>query len=355
MSRRAVEITLSVSEHAQLVKWHRGHRTPRALAERAGIILWAAEGQRNDQIAQRLGCRRARVSKWRRRFVQQRYEGLRDAPRPGQPVKYRPEDERRLLAQLDSPPPAGYARCNGRLLAEALQLPADWVWAVLRRQRISLARRRSWCISTDPQFAPKAADIVGLYLDPPENAVVLSVDEKPHIQALERAQGWLRLPDGKALTGFNHEYKRHGPSTLFAALEVATGQVKAGHFQRRRRRDFLAFLNEIVTAYPQRQLHVIVDNLNIHKPKRDRWLRQHPRVHLHFTPTHASWLNQVEVWFSLLARNALRGASFTSGQQLRDAINAYIAAYNPHAVPFEWTKRQVRSVEPKNKYANLYN
>jgi transposase len=218
-----------------------------------------------------------------------------------------------------------------------------------------LQRRRSWCISTDPEFARKAADIVGLYLHPPENAVVLSVDEKPHIQALERAQGWLRLPDGKALTGFSHEYKRHGTSTLFAALEVATGQVKAGHFHRRRRRDFLAFLNEVVAAYPQRQLHVIVDNLNTHKPKQDRWLRQHPQVHLHFTPTHASWLNQIEVWFSLLARQALRGASFTSVRQLREAIDAFITVYNPQAVAFEWTKREVWSVEPKHKYAYLNN
>ena len=155
--------------------------------------------------------------------------------------------------------------------------------------------------------------------------------------------------------GFRHEYKRHGTSTLFAALEVATGQVKAGHFQRRRRRDFLAFMNEVVAAYPQRELHVIVDNLNTHKPKQDRWLRQHPQVHLHFTPTHASWLNQVEVWFSLLARQALRGASFTSVRQLRGAIDAFIAAYNPQAVPFEWTKREVRSVEPKHKYSYLSN
>ena len=168
MSRRAIEITLSVSETAQLEKWCGGHRTPRALAERAQIILWAAQGQRNDQIAQRMGGRRARVSKWRRRFASHRVRGLLDAPRPGQPVKYGREYAKRLLARLDNPPPAGYARWNGRLLAEALKLPADWVWAVLRHRGISLERRRSWCVSTDPQFAPKAADIVGLYLDPPE-------------------------------------------------------------------------------------------------------------------------------------------------------------------------------------------
>lgn len=355
MSRKAVDILLTVSEQEQLQRWCRGQQTPRALVERARIILAAAEGWSNDEIAQRQHTRPARVSKWRRRFAGQRCAGLQDAPRPGQPVKYGPGEERRLLAQLDQLPPPGYAAWNGRLLARALARPPDWVWAVLRRHRISLQRRRAWCISTDPQFAQKAADIVGLYLDPPDHAVVLSVDEKPHIQALERAQGWLRLPDGKALTGFSHDYKRHGTSTLFAALEVATGQVKAGHFRRRRRRDFLAFMNELVAAYPQRELHVIVDNLNTHKPKQDRWLRRHPRVHLHFTPTHASWLNQVEIWFSLLVRHALRGASFTSVQQLRAAIDAFIAAYNPEAAPFEWTKREARPVVPKHKYANLLN
>jgi transposase len=355
MSRKAVEISLNDSEREQLERWTRAHQTPRAMAERAQIVLWAAQGLRNDAIAERLRCRRARVSKWRRRFAARRCAGLSDEPRPGQPTKYGAEPEKRLLAQMDSPPPSGYAAWNGRLLAQALGVSADWVWGTLRRHNISLQRRRSWCISTDPEFSRKAADVVGLYLHPPENAVVLSVDEKPHIQALERAQGWLRLPDGKALTGFSHEYKRHGTSTLFAALEVATGQVKAGHFQRRRRRDFLAFMNELVAAYPQRELHVIVDNLNTHKPKQDRWLRQHSQVHLHFTPTHASWLNQVEVWFSLLARQALRGASFTSVRQLREAIDAFIAAYNPQAVPFEWTKRHVRSVEPKYKYAYLNN
>ena len=161
-------------------------------------------------------------------------------------------------------------------------------------------------------FAQKAADVVALYLQPPENAVVLSVDEKPHIQALERAQGWLKLPNSKALTGFNHEYKRHGTTTLFAALEITTGLVKAGHYRRRRRVEFLHFMNRIVAQHPGWEMHVILDNLNTHKPKHDRWLARHKNVHFHFTPTHASWLNQVEVWFSILSRHALAGASFTS-------------------------------------------
>jgi transposase len=152
---------------------------------------------------------------------------------------------------------------------------------------------------------------------------------------------------------FTHEYKRHGTSTLFAALEVASGQIKAGHFHRRRRRDFLAFMNEIVAAYLHGELHVIVDNLNTHKPKQDRWLARHPNVHFHFTPTHASWLNQIECWYSILSRQALCGASFTSVRQLRQAIDSFIESYNPRAAPFEWKKKKVHSVHPQPYYADL--
>ncbi len=185
--------------------------------------------------------------------------------------------------------------------------------------------------------------------------MVLSVDEKPNIQALERAQGWLRLPDGRALTGFSHEYKRHGTTTLFAALEVATGQVKAGHYKRRRRREFLDFMNEVVAAYPGRELHIVLDNLNTHKPKHDRWLQRHPNVHFHFTPTHASWLNQVECWFSILTRRAIKGASFTSPEQVGEAIDRFVQAHDRTAAPFEWRKREVKAVGFKRRYADLRN
>jgi transposase len=184
---------------------------------------------------------------------------------------------------------------------------------------------------------------------------VICVDEKPHIQALERAQGWLRLPNGKSLTGFNHGYKRHGTTTLFAALNVATGQVKAGHYKRRRRREFLDFMNEVVADYPEREIHVILDNLNTHKPKHDGWLARHPCVHFHYTPTHASWLNQVEVWFSILSRLALKPASFTSPQQVRNAIDLFLAAHNKDAAPFEWRKRQVYPKGLKKYYSDLCN
>jgi transposase len=356
MSKHPTALTLSPEDRACLESWVRAGKTERRLADRARVILAAAAGQSTIQIARSQRMRRATVSKWRVRFAQSGLNGLQDAPRPGAVPRYTETTEHRILARLDEAPPSGYATWTGSLVAEALgDVSKHQVWRVLRAGGIHLQRRRSWCISTDPQFAAKAADIVGLYLNPPENAVILSVDEKPHIQALERAQGYLKLPTGKAVTGFNHEYKRHGTTTLFAALEVLTGKVVGGHAHRRRRRDFLAFMNEVIAVYPAQELHVILDNLNTHKPKHDRWLARHKNVHLHFTPTHASWLNQIECWFSILSRRALRGASFTSPHQVRDAIDRFIEAYNQDAAPFEWTKREVHNVHPKRYYADLRN
>ncbi len=220
---RAAEVALTSEQRATLRLWRAAGKTERRLALRAQIILAVAEGLSNKAAAGRLATRPATVSKWRGRFARHGLAGVADAPRSGKPRHYETKDEQRVLAALDTPPPAGYARWNGALLARHLgDISKHQIWRVLREHEISLERRRRWCISTDPAFAQKAADIVALYLQPPENAVVLSVDEKPHIQALERAQGWLKLPNGKALTGFNHEYKRHGTTTLFAALEVAS-------------------------------------------------------------------------------------------------------------------------------------
>lgn len=354
MSYAAVAISLTPEEADTLTRWARAGRSEHRQASRARIILRAAAGEGTNAIAAALGTRPATVSKWRTRFAALRLAGLVDEARPGKPRTYTEATERRILAQLDEPPPSGYAQWNGRLVARALgDVSADQVWAILRKHKIALARRRSWCISTDPEFARKAADIVALYLHPPANAVVIAVDEKPHIQALERAQGYLKLPNGQALTGFAHEYKRHGTSTLFAALAVATGQVVAGHYRRRRRIEFLDFMNRVVAAFPGQELHVILDNLNTHKPKHDRWLARHPRVRLHYTPTHTSWLNLVEVWFSILARAALAGASFTSVRELRDAIDRFIAAWSADAHPFEWTKEVVHQVPLKKRYADL--
>jgi transposase len=356
MRRSSAAVQVSVEEKQVLDEWLRRGKTERRLAERAKIVLLAHEGRSNEEIAEQLDTRTARVSKWCGRFRKDRIAGLTDSARPGKPALYDKRTEKRVLSLLDEKPPKGYSQWNGNRLAEVLgDVSTAQIWRILRRHDICLQRKRSWCISTDAEFGPKAADVVGLYLNPPENALVLSVDEKPSIQALERAQGYLRLPDGKAVNGYSHCYKRHGTTTLFAALEVTTGLVKAAHYPRRRRREFLDFMNEIVSGHGDREIHVILDNLNTHKPKNDRWLKSHKNVHFHFIPTYSSWLNQVECWFSILSRQALQGASFTSPGQVRKAIDDFVEAYNPKAAPFEWKKAVVFPSAPKKKYADLCN
>jgi len=354
MAGIATRITLTEDESAQLTAWTRNGTTEQRIAERARIVLEAATGKTTKEIASQVGMRPATVSKWRTRFGEARLAGLADSPRSGKPPTYAEETTQRILALLDEPPPDGYASWNGRLVAQALgDVTESQVWRVLREHNIFLQRRRSWCISTDPQFAQKAADIVGLYLDPPANAMVISVDEKPAIQALERAQGWLRLPNGGALRGQNHEYKRHGTTTLFAALEVHTGITHIRHSRRRRRREFLDFMNSLVAIYPSTELHVVLDNLNIHKPRHDRWLARHPNVHFHYTPTHASWLNQVEIWFSILTRATLHGLSATSPREVCAAIDRFTEARNENPIPFEWIKAEVNPVAVVHRYADL--
>jgi transposase len=340
--QEATPIVLSAEERTTLEGWVRSGTTQHRLVERARVVLLAAAGMASRAIARDLGCARGVVSRWRVRFAEDRLAGLTDAPRSGKPRTYGADAGRRILALLDRPPLAGFARWTAPLIATELGDVSDqYVWRFLRAQRIDLAGRKSWCLSSDPEFATKAAAIVGLYLAPPENAIVLAVDEKPAIQALERAQGYLKLPNGRSLHGQAHEYKRHGNSTLFTALNVATGQIKARHTRRRRRVEFLDFMNAVVADYPDQEIHVVLDNLKTHKPKRDRWLARHDNVHFHFTPTHASWLNQVEIWFSILARSALNGASFTSVRQLRQAIDAFIDVYNPTATPFQWQQTKI--------------
>lgn len=332
----------------------RSPKTEQRLADRARIVLMAAEGHSTRAVARALGTWPGRVSRWRIRYAEHGIDGLSDRPRPGPEPRYGAATGGRVLALLETPPPAGFGRWTGPLLARALgDISTHQVWRILRRHRISLRRSHSWCESPDPEFAAKAAAIVGLYLDPPEGAVVLAIDEKPHIQALERAQGYLRLANGRSLLGHGSTYKRHGTTTLFAALEVATGKVKTEHRKRRRRREFLAFMNRVVADYPDQDIHVILDNLNTHKPKRDRWLARHPNVHFHFTPTYASWLNQVEVWFSILTRATLEGASFTSPTQIREAIDAFVQDYNQAPVPFEWRAETVYPTKLKSRYRDL--
>ena len=279
--------------------------------------------------------------------------GSRRKGRAGREPKYSTETNKRILALFEQPPPDGYARWTGPLLAATLgDVDVQYVWRLLRAQKLDLAGRKSWCESNDPEFVAKAADVVGLYMAPPENAIVICVDEKPSIQALERAQGYLKLPNGRALTGHSHDYKRNGTTTLFAAFEVATSNITAAHKTRRRRIEFLDFMNDIIAAHADTAIHVVLDNLNTHKPRNDRWLRRHPNVHFHFTPTRASWLNQVEIWFSILQGKSLQGASFTSVKQLREHIDAFIKVYNINATPFAWTKSEVHQKRLKHRFAH---
>jgi transposase len=342
MIPEAAEVRLSPEDRAVLEARLRAPTTEQRDVLRARIILLAADGRSTRSIARTVGTMPRTVSLWRGRFARDGLAGLTDKPRPGPRPKYGAESGRRILAVLDKPPPAGFARWTGPLIAAELgDVHEQQVWRFLRAQQIDLDGRKSWCESQDPDFVAKAADVVGLYIAPPENAIVICVDEKPSIQALERAQGYLKLPNGRTLTGHSHDYKRNGTSTLFAAFEVATGKVMATHKNRRRRVEFLDFMNSIVAAYPDTAIHVILDNLNTHKPKNDRWLKRHPHVQFHFTPTRASWLNQVEIWFSILQGKSLHGASFNSVAQLREHIDAFIEAYNENAKPFVWTKTEV--------------
>jgi transposase len=342
MIPEAREVHITRKERKELEARCRSPRTLQRDLKRARIVLLAAEGRSTRSIAKEVGVQPRIVSLWRHRFADEGLGGLEDKPRPGKEPIYTKATDQRILALLDNPAPDGFARWSGPLLAEALgDVDVQYVWRFLRSHQIDLAARKSWCESNDPDFAAKAADVVGLYVAPPAKAIVLCIDEKPSIQALERAQGYLKLPNGRALTGQSHDYKRHGTTTLFAALEVATGKVLASHSNRRRRVEFLGFMNSIVAAFPDRELHVVLDNLNTHK-KNERWLKKHPKVHFHFTPTRASWLNQVETWFSILQGQSLSGASFTAVKELQEHIDAFIRAYNRQAEPFVWTKKKVR-------------
>jgi transposase len=327
------------------------------LVERARIICKLLDGESVTKVANDLDTRPNTVIEWRKRFVAHGIAGLYDRPRSGKPRKYDKEFRNRVLKALELPPPPGQAGWDGPALAKHLGASDDAVWRVLRKENICLARQRSWCVSTDPEFAPKAADIIGLYLAPPENALVIAVDEKPSIQALERATGYVCTSSGKVVRGLKSTYKRHGTLNLFAALNVATGTIHTQTTQLKRRVEFLAFMDQVLSELPdsgEKEIHVILDNYCIHK-RNDEWLAQHPNVKFHFTPTSASWLNLVEVWFGILSRKALKNASFQSVDDLRAAIEAFIEAYQPNAKPFVWRKRAVKGSQLKNTISNLCN
>jgi transposase len=344
---------LRVEERTELEVLARSMKAEHRKRQRARIVLMAGDGAATREIARAVGCTIGTASKWRVRFASKGMVGLHDAGERGAEPKYGPQHNARILRLLDQKPPAGYANWTGPLLSAALgDIHVQYVWRFLRAQKIDLSGRKSWCVSNDPDFVAKAAEIVGLYMAPPDNAIVFSVDEKPSIQALERAQGYLKLPGGRAMTGQSHDYKRHGTTTLFAALDLASGKVVGKHYKRRRRIEFLNFMNQVVAAHPTREIHVVLDNLSTHKPKRDMWLKRHKNVRFHYTPTHSSWLNQIEIWFSILAGKSLDGASFQSVPQLIAHIDAFITSYNKTATPFVWTKSRVHQKRLKPCFAD---
>jgi transposase len=323
--------------------------------ERARIVLLAAQGLPAVEIAARVGVSRPTVTLWRNRYEQDGLEGLGDAPRSGAPAKLTQARTDEILAATLAPPPKklGVTHWSSRLLARHLgDVSHATVARLWQRWQLQPWRSETFKFSTDPELVAKVTDVVGLYLHPPEGAVVLCVDEKSQIQALERTQPILPLKQGQAEKQ-SHDYRRHGTTTLFAALEVATGRVTDACYPRHRGVEFLKFLKLIAKAYPRRQLHIVVDNYSAHNHADVKaWLAKHPRIHLHFTPTHSSWMNLVESFFASITRHAIRRASFTSVREVTDAIRTFIDAWNDRCVPFTWTKTADDILTIANRKAN---
>jgi len=349
--RIAPVIELMAHEHQQLAQWARGRRTPARLVLRAKIVLLAAAGHDNHQIAAAVATSRQTVGLWRHRFVTQRLPGLaQDAPRGGRPPKARQTLTARILKTTTQTKPPAATHWSTRTLARHLRTNPTFVQRVWKTHGLQPHRVRTFKLSRDPHFQDKLEDVVGLYLNPPEHAVVLCVDEKSQIQALDRTQPGLPLKPGRCGT-LTHDYKRHGTTTLFAALNVAEGAIISTCQPRHRHQEWLRFLRLIDRQIPQdKALHLIADNYATHKhPTVQRWLIRHPRVHMHFTPTSSSWLNLVERVFGDLTAKQLRRGVFRSVPELIAAIDAYMTQRNAHPTPFVWTKSAQEIVAKVNR------
>jgi transposase len=340
-SPHAVAIALSAADRATLEGWTRRRKTAQALAARARIVLAcaAAPGATNSGVARALGISRPTVALWRRRFAARGPDGLLDEPRPGAPRRITDAQvERAVVTTLESVPPNA-THWSTRGLAAATGLSQTAVVRIWRAFALQPHRTEGFKLSRDPLFVDKVRDIVGLYMSPPDRALVLCVDEKPSIQALERTAAVLPMRPGQ-VERHTHDYVRHGTTDLFAALDVKTGKVIGACRRRHRASEFRAFLDLIDRGVPSGlEVHLVLDNASTHKaPPIHRWLAKRPRYHLHFTPTSASWLNMVEGWFALLTARQLRRGTFRSTRALERAIRAYIAGANENPKPFVWTK-----------------
>ena len=343
---------MTAAEEAELEQWLRAGTTAKRQVDRAQVILGFSQGLPAREISKTTGLSYNAVCRWRQRFEADGIEGLGDLPRPGQPRKLTPRKAREILRLTVERIPRASTHWSLRLMAEHAGVTVHQVRQVWKSADLKPHRLRSFKISNDPHFAEKVQDVVGLYLDPPGNSVVLSVDEKTQIQALDRTQPLLPMKPGQ-IERRTHDYKRHGTRSLYAAFDLASGEVMGRVTRRHRSQEFLAFLNQIDRATDSDlDLHVILDNSSTHKtPAVKRWLENHPRVHFHFTPTSASWLNAVESWFAQLERRSLYRGVFTSVLELRDEIHRYIKVHNEElAKPFQWTKTAKAIIEKQSTF-----
>jgi putative transposase len=330
-------VVLSDEQQKQLESFAASRSLSHAQVERAKIILKASSGMQNIQIAEELSTSRETVGKWRKRFVERGIEGLYDELRPGRPRSIEDERLAELIRKTLQTTPEGSPHWSCRTMAEAIGVSKSTVQRIWNSFGLQSHRQRHFKLSNDPFFVEKVRDIVGLYLNPPENAMVLCVDEKSQCQALERTQPMLPIGLGY-VEGVTHDYVRHGTTTLFAALDIANGTVITQSKPRHRHQEFLSFLRHIDKNVPEElELHLVLDNYSSHThPKVKTWLLNHPRYHLHFPPTYSSWLNQVERWFGLITQRAIRRGSFGSVKELVQKIDQFVHAYNKSCKPFMW-------------------
>ena len=332
----AVNLTDEVKE--QLQSMVRSRSLPHGLVRRANIVLMAAEGINNKTIANKIGLSAAVVGMWRKRFLDQGLMGLYEEAKPGGPRSISDEQVARLIRKTLNKKPKNGTHWTCRSIAKEAKLSKSTVHRVWNAFGIQPHRQKHFKLSTDPFFVEKVRDIVGLYLNPPDKAMVLCVDEKSQIQALDRTQPLLPLGLGY-VEGVTHDYKRHGTTTLFAALDIASGQVLTQCKSRHRHQEFLNFLRHIDANVPEDlEIHLVVDNYATHKHEKvRRWLTARPRYHVHYTPTYSSWLNQVEIWFNIITQKAIRRGTFRSVKDLTDKIKGFVDQYNKNSKPFMWT------------------
>lgn len=336
--RPKAPVVLSDEEREQLKALVSSRSLPHGLVTRVRIVLMAAEGATNRAIAEKVGLSLQSVGKWRRRYLQGGLPGLHDELRPGRPRSISDAQVAALIRKTLKTQLKEGTHWSVRSMAQETQLSRPTVHRIWKAFGLQPHRQRHFKLSTDPFFVEKVRDIVGLYLNPPDKAMVLCVDEKSQIQALDRTQPLLPMGIGYA-EGITHDYIRHGTTTLFAALDIATGQVLAQCKRRHRHQEYLQFLRHIdANVPPELDIHLVVDNYATHKhPKVKRWLAARPRYHVHFTPTYASWLNQVEIWFNIITQRAIRRGTFRSVKQLIANIIHFVENYNLHTRPFVWT------------------